>query len=197
MTPEKIQERLASIRGGPRHITNLINNLLNVAIIEDENIGFSPEQCNPGHVALMCIQSQLDVAPGFEIVSDFEELSNTIFYDPMHLTQILNILLSNAVKYSPESKEIKVRGWNDKNSTFISVSDYGVGIPTGDMANMFKRYFRAGNVTNIPGAGISLHVAMKLLDAQGGEIALESIDGEGTTVTVRLPTETLGVDALL
>jgi signal transduction histidine kinase len=70
----------------------------------------------------------------------------------------------------------------------LSVTDQGIGIPVADLPHVFERYRRGGNVTGqIAGSGIGLSAAQQLVAQHGGTIAVQSVEGEGTTVTVWLP----------
>jgi PAS domain S-box-containing protein len=113
-------------------------------------------------------------------------------WDPTRLERVLENLLSNAVKYSPRGGPIELRvcredgpegGW-----ATVSVRDEGIGVPAADLPWIFERYRRAGNVAGrLPGTGIGLAGARQIVEQHGGSIAIASDEGQGTTVTVRLP----------
>ncbi|HET6316469.1 MAG TPA: hybrid sensor histidine kinase/response regulator [Chloroflexota bacterium] len=114
-------------------------------------------------------------------------------WDAIRLGRVLDNLLSNAVKYSPRGGAIQVFVDYDspaKTSATLRVTDHGEGIPEVDLPHVFERFRRGGNVSGrIPGTGIGLSGARRILEQHGGTIAVESAVGEGTTVTVRLPLE--------
>jgi signal transduction histidine kinase len=97
-------------------------------------------------------------------------------------------LLSNAIKYSPAGGHISVRVSREGDWGVLAVKDRGMGIPAQDIARIFERYQRASNVPHtIPGAGLGLAGAKDIVTLHGGEIAVQSEEGVGTTFLVRLP----------
>jgi signal transduction histidine kinase len=71
----------------------------------------------------------------------------------------------------------------------LSVADQGIGISAEDQSHLFERFFRARNVTTIPGTGLGLYIIARYLDLMGGTITLQSALGQGTTVTITVPYE--------
>ena len=107
--------------------------------------------------------------------------------DQKLLRHILLNLLTNAMKYSEENKEIIVDIQKEQQKIILKVTDQGIGIPEEEQANMFERFFRARNATNIQGTGLGLHIVKKYVELMGGSIRFESELYEGTTFTVSLP----------
>jgi signal transduction histidine kinase len=115
-------------------------------------------------------------------------------WDQIRLERVLTNVLANAIKYSPNGGEIVVRlareadaqrpgGW-----AVIEVQDAGIGIPAADLPHIFERFHRASNVRGrFAGTGIGLAGAREIVGQHGGEIEVTSHEGEGTTVTIRLP----------
>jgi protein-histidine pros-kinase len=112
--------------------------------------------------------------------------------DRERLSRVVSNLLSNAVKYSPDGGEIRVsltvKDEGERQWAVLSVADHGLGIPAADLPRIFERFHRAANVaTTIAGTGIGLSGAKQTVEQHGGDIHIKSIEGSGTTVTVRLP----------
>jgi PAS domain S-box-containing protein len=113
-------------------------------------------------------------------------------WDADRLERVFDNLLSNAIKYSPNGGPIVVKPEYDDSSghamVVVTVSDRGVGISAGDLPLVFDRFRRGGNVpTRVAGSGIGLAGARYVIEQHGGTIGLASVEGEGTTVSVRLP----------
>jgi signal transduction histidine kinase len=97
-------------------------------------------------------------------------------------------LVSNAIKYSPGGGDVRVELAAEAGWAVLRVQDQGVGIPAADLPRVFEQFHRAANVAGrIGGTGLGLAGARHIVEQHGGSIALESQEGVGTTVTVRLP----------
>jgi signal transduction histidine kinase len=106
----------------------------------------------------------------------------------MRVEQVLNNLVSNAIKYSPHGGKVTLRLDRDRESALFSVSDEGIGISPEDRERLFVP-FRRGGATSawIPGVGLGLCVAKRITEAHGGRIEVESAADRGSTFRVRLP----------
>ena len=110
--------------------------------------------------------------------------------DPDRLRQIIDHLLSNAVKYSPHGGEVQVTvSGADRGIVEVAVTDTGVGIPEPDRARLFTRFHRAGNArhTAIAGNGLGLALVRALVEAHGGTVTHDPTHQTGTRIIVRLP----------
>jgi PAS domain S-box-containing protein len=109
--------------------------------------------------------------------------------DPKLLKNIVINLVSNAIKYSDEGKEITLDFKLEDQWIFVKVIDQGIGIPKEEQKNLFQRFFRAENAVNIQGTGLGLHIVKKYVDLLDGSLDLKSEQNEGTTITVNIPHE--------
>ncbi|GAA4161031.1 hypothetical protein GCM10022286_18010 [Gryllotalpicola daejeonensis] len=109
--------------------------------------------------------------------------------DAGRVKQVVDNLISNALKYSPESGVITVTLDRDQTSVIIAVADNGRGISKSDQVRLFDRFFRTREVREaaIQGVGIGLTIVKAIVDAHGGTISVQSEPGHGSTFTVRLP----------
>ena len=112
-------------------------------------------------------------------------------WDAQRLERVLSNVLGNAIKYSPEGGPIVVRiDRHDTETTpwaVVSVADQGVGVPACDLPHVFERFHRGTNVGRIAGSGIGLAGSKAIVEQHGGTVDIESAEGSGTTVTLRLP----------
>ncbi|HEY3381318.1 MAG TPA: HAMP domain-containing sensor histidine kinase [Vicinamibacterales bacterium] len=108
--------------------------------------------------------------------------------EPDELDLVLDNLLSNAVKYAPGG-EVRVSVARSDDVGRLVVADDGIGIPEGAHPRLFEGFFRAANAKAIEpqGTGLGLAIVKAVVDRRGGTIDVESTEGEGTTVTLRLP----------
>ena len=112
--------------------------------------------------------------------------------DGPRVKQVVDNLISNAVKYTPDGGTITVVLTKDEESVSISVSDTGRGINKTDQARLFDRFFRSRDAREaaIQGVGIGLTIVQTIVDAHGGTVTVDSEPGHGSTFTVRLPLRT-------
>jgi signal transduction histidine kinase len=113
------------------------------------------------------------------------------FYDWGRMDQVLENLVENAIKYSPEGGDIRISVWKQNDEARIDVRDQGIGIPAKDLPHTFDRFYRGANVNDrqFAGLGLGLFMCRRIIEAHGGRIDVESVLGRGTTVHVSLPWE--------
>ena len=113
-------------------------------------------------------------------------------YDEDRIEQVLNNLLSNAFKYSPDGGEIVLQVLAAGNEVILRVSDSGMGMSAEQISHLFEKYYRTPDAQkrNIKGTGLGLYLVKQLVEAHGGYIAVQSQVGQGTTFSVHLPLET-------
>ena len=123
------------------------------------------------------------------LVTDFPEDYPDVMGDEERLRQVLNNLISNAIKYSPQGGEIRIGGWADRESATVYVADQGIGIPIEEQANIFQRFYRVDSSLrrSTQGTGLGMFLSKSIVDAHGGRIWLRSEPGKGTTVFFALP----------
>ena len=124
-----------------------------------------------------------------QVTFSCEQPSLIVLGDELRLDQVLQNLLHNAVKYSPNGGEIAVRVLRRGTEAHIEVADQGIGIPVQAQAQLFERFYRARNATSlgIGGLGIGLAVVTDIVARHGGRVEVASVEGEGSTFTVCLP----------
>ncbi len=95
----------------------------------------------------------------------------------------------NAIYYSKNNTEIDIALKADAKSITFTVKDYGIGVPVGEQANLFTKFYRATNArTQRPdGTGVGLYLAKRIVDAHKGKIVFESIEGKGSTFGFSIP----------
>jgi len=113
----------------------------------------------------------------------------TIPADPFRLEQVIGNLLENAIKYSPPGAEIHLRALPAGDRVELRVEDTGVGIPPGDLAHVFERFYRVEKARSreAGGTGLGLSIVKHIIGLHGGEVHAESAFGKGTAIVIRLP----------
>jgi signal transduction histidine kinase len=109
--------------------------------------------------------------------------------DRARLFQLLDNLLSNALKFTPEGGRVDVLLSAENGHAVLEVADSGIGIPQAEQARLFERFYRASTATAqaVPGTGLGLAIAKAIVEAHGGRIGVESDEGTGARFRVELP----------
>jgi signal transduction histidine kinase len=107
----------------------------------------------------------------------------------MRLEQVARNLLDNALKYSPPETIVDVCVASDGPDAVLTVTDHGIGIPAGEQLTLFEPFSRAANAgqRDETGLGLGLYITRQIVEHHGGTIGVESVEGEGSVFTVRLP----------
>ncbi|WP_223650550.1 sensor histidine kinase [Hymenobacter psoromatis] len=185
---------LARIEASVNHLNAILEEFLSVGRIEEGTMEAHPTTLN---LTTLLTETLADVEslrkPG-QIFVRLVECPDPFRLDSSLLRKILVNLLSNALKYSGDNAVVTVRASCHANQLVLSVEDQGVGISEADQAHLFERFFRARNVSTVPGTGLGLYIIAKYLEMMRGTIALRSKLGQGTTVTVTIPYENDSAD---
>jgi signal transduction histidine kinase len=129
-------------------------------------------------------------AEGKQITLEFSGGSPvTLHADKGRLFQLLDNLISNAIKFTPEGGKILVRATGGDTGAVLEVSDTGIGLGPGEANLVFDRFFRSSRVVaqQVPGTGLGLFIARAIVEAHDGTIAVSSREDGGTTFRVELP----------
>lgn len=108
--------------------------------------------------------------------------------DPLRISQVLNNLVSNAIKYSPNGGQIYVRVGQLNSYSFIEIQDEGIGVMLEEQTQIFEPFRRTkSTMETIPGVGLGLSTTRKIIEAHGGEVKVTSIESKGSTFSITLP----------
>ncbi|MFQ5615573.1 MAG: ATP-binding protein [Anaerolineales bacterium] len=183
------KEFIRRVQLSVHNITDLINALLDLGRIE---AGFDQQKESvPIPViisyAVEGLRHQVDKKKQ-SLVLDVSQNLPPVYGNPIRLRQMLNNLIDNASKYTPEGGQITIRATSEGEQIIIQVEDTGVGIPPADQPYVFNKLFRASNVlSEMPGAGLGLAIVRSIVENHRGRYWFESALGEGTTFTIVLP----------
>ena len=165
-----------------------VEDLLDVSRIEAGRFDVHPEVGDLREVIGDTVGLFRGVSEAHEIRLDLPETPVLVNHDPTRIGQVLNNLVSNAIKYSPAGGPIDVRLRERRGAAVFEVTDRGLGIPHDELETIFEPFRRSGGDRGeIPGVGLGLSVARRLVRAHGGEIEVESEPGRGSTFRVILP----------
>lgn len=179
------------IRNNVVRMKTLVSDLADISRIESGRLKIEPRAVPVSSAvndALVNLRPMIEGRRQTLVVSLPDGLP-TIWVDHTRLHQILTNLISNANKYTPDGGQIEVSARLENDRVAIAVTDTGIGIAPDDLAQLFTQFFRSEHqaVREQQGWGLGLHVARLLTQAMGGQIAVESTPGLGSTFTVWLP----------
>jgi signal transduction histidine kinase len=117
----------------------------------------------------------------------------TAIGDPRRCEQVLENLISNALKFSEPGAAVVVKSSMVEDQWHVQVSDQGIGVPEAEIPKLFERFYRATNANNaqIQGTGLGLYICKAIVEGHGGQIQITSREGEGTTASFTIPLERL------
>jgi two-component system phosphate regulon sensor histidine kinase PhoR len=172
-------------------LNDLVQDLLQLGRIEAGQEAFQLERVSVAESILASVESQQPIAEVKQISIELQSPSADLFVraDRKGLQTIFDNLISNAVKYTPESGRIEIRWSRWRDRVQIDVADSGVGIASEHLPRIFERFYRVDEARSrdIGGTGLGLSIVKHLTSEFGGSIDVRSEPGHGSTFTLRLP----------
>lgn len=185
---EKRKKYIKIIKSNVKNLVTILNDFLSLSMLEEGKILSQPQLVDLIDYTKSIIEEiEPNKKEGQSIIVKVSESKLKVFIDPKIIRLILTNLLSNAIKYSHQNGAILLTIKKKKESVFLEVADQGIGIPLEEQMNLFNRFFRAKNATNINGIGIGLYIVKQYIELIGGNIKFKSTLSEGTTFFVELP----------
>ncbi|HEX3584226.1 MAG TPA: ATP-binding protein, partial [Thermoanaerobaculia bacterium] len=181
---------LTAVLGEIDRMMGLISELLDVSRIETNRLQIHPQPIRWTEFLERRASAFRVQNPGRSIRLDTSRaIDRIVTADPDRMRQVIDNLLSNALKYSPEATDIDVTVSVDDDQIATCVSDHGIGIPKDEIPQLFERFHRARNVSSryYGGLGLGLYIAKAIIEAHRGSITVESEEGQGSRFTIRLP----------
>jgi signal transduction histidine kinase len=182
-----IRERAGRIKQAGLRLMALVESIMERARADAGAIRLHLRSFEPRAIALRVCREQLGDRPERPFAFDLESLPATMEGDPVLLEQVVAILLSNAIKYSPPDRPISIRAERRDDTVVVTIRDRGIGIPAADLPHLATPFFRATNARSTPGTGLGLSLARDILALHGGRLRIESEEGSGTAVIIELP----------
>ena len=169
------------------HLTDILNDMLSLSKLEEGKIIATPDLFNIKDFILQAIQELQSLAKAGQQIHFHHSGNQEVYLDHKILKNILFNLVSNAIKFSPESKPIEVFTMVNETVIEIKVKDSGIGIPQEDQEHLFQRFFRGHNASNIQGTGLGLNIVARYVELMNGTITFESKSEKGTIFIIKLP----------
>lgn len=172
-------------------LDRLISDVLEVSRLDAHRLELHKSEVELTHMVRQCVAEAEDVVERHPVRVELPDHPITGWWDSDRICQVIQNLVGNAIKYSPEGEEVVVRVEDCGDRARVSVRDRGIGIPAEALPRLFDRFYRAENVqtASIKGLGLGLYIARSLVEAHGGTMTVESTLGAGSTFVFTLPYE--------
>ncbi|MEM9389480.1 MAG: PAS domain S-box protein [Bacteroidota bacterium] len=180
---QKLSRNISRIENNVDRLNHLISNILVIGKLDAGKVPFKPQRQNLFTLIKNEVLPNLSAQPKLNDIND--RLESEV--DVKLFTHVMNNLIENAFKYSPNGTTPEVDLKDSGDTVLINVRDFGIGIPVEDHARVFETFFRASNVDNIQGTGLGLSIVKDYVELHGGKITLTSNVGKGTVFSIFLP----------
>ena len=188
---DKQREYLQALSDANHRMIELVNSLLNVSRIDLGTFAIDPtpiDFASIGKSVLSELESQI-LLKKLKVTVEHDPNLPAVSADPKLVRIIFQNLLSNAVKYTPPNGSVKLSIALKPPNLLITVADTGYGIPANQQSKIFTKLFRADNIRDkeAEGTGLGLYIVKSIIEASGGRIEFDSLEGKGTTFRVAMP----------
>ncbi|MGZ5432576.1 MAG: ATP-binding protein [Thermoanaerobaculia bacterium] len=189
LQPAERATYINAVLGEIERMMGLISELLDVSRIETNRLQIHPQSIRWSDFIRARVSAFQVQHPTRSIRMMVDAGDALVVADPDRMRQVVDNLLSNALKYSAEGTDIDLEAKVVDGEMLTSVTDHGIGIPRDEIPQLFERFHRARNVSSryYGGLGLGLYIARAIIEAHDGSISVQSVEGEGSTFTMRLP----------
>lgn len=185
---ERIRKMLTLVRRQVARLDRMVGDLLDATRIEAGKLDLKLEEHDARELARTAVELYQASEPGHVLSLSLPDEPVLLRCDGTRIEQVLNNLVSNALKYSPMGSRVDVAVTQEGEQTRLSVADQGIGISPEERRYLFAPFQRTqGARESAPGAGLGLSVARRIVEAHGGSIEVDSLPGKGSVFWVRLP----------
>ena len=190
LSDDQKHKNLERIQDNVKYMIQLLNDVLLIGKTESSKYEINIESVNLIELCKELID-QFEISTiyktGQKIKFTHVDIPEEVFIDQKVIRQILENLISNAIKYSPSESEVDFEVKSDNDMIYFKVHDHGIGIPPSDIKKMFEPFHRAQNVGKISGTGLGLVIVKHSVELHGGSISFDSQENIGTTFYVQIP----------
>ena len=186
---ERLGNYARIIKEESNRLLNQVENVLQSTILEERKATLNLEKLE-AHQLISEVVENFNLLRNNEVVNlNFKATNDRVMADKIHFANAIKNLVDNAIKYSTESPDVSIVTSNQGGDLIIEVSDKGIGIEKEYQKRVFQKFYRVptGNRHDIKGFGIGLHYVKNIVKLHHGDISLESIPGQGSKFTIKIP----------
>ncbi|HEX6127517.1 MAG TPA: PAS domain-containing sensor histidine kinase [Candidatus Limnocylindria bacterium] len=185
---EQLQRWLSDVDASVDRLAHLVSELLDATLVRaDQSVPLHLEEVKLSAVAGEVLERHRPLSDRHSLVLLAPKDEPTGHWDASRVARVLDNIVGNAVKFSPDGGEVVVRVGYDGARASVEVSDQGIGIAASEREKIFNPMYRGGNAEHVAGTGLGLAGSRRLVELMGGTIQVESRIGHGSTFTVWLP----------
>lgn len=186
--PDK-REYLEIVVRQARKLAGVVNDLLDFSKLEKGELTLERESIYIPEIAESIVGDFVESSPDHRFLLEFEAGFPTVDADYFKVEHVLNNLVANAVKFSPDGGSVTIGGARVEGAVEVWVEDQGIGVSVEEMDKLFTRFYRSppSKIINQAGTGLGLYIVKMLVDAHGGEVSVESEPGSGARFIFTLP----------
>ncbi len=186
---ENHQKYLEVVQRNSQRLLQLVSDLLFVAQVDAGRMSVEREDIDLAAIVAEAVQGAQPHADEQEVRLELHAEPTPLSGDPARLSQLVDNLVSNAIKFTSAGGSVVVRTRTTQRGVLLEVADSGIGIPADEQEHLFERFFRTSNARRaaIQGTGLGLVIVQAISEAHGGRVSVESEEGVGTTITVEMP----------
>lgn len=198
--PATVTMSLNIVNQEARRLERVVTDMLSVSEMEAASMSLKIDDVSPGKM-LDHLESDYRMQAedrSIEFTVERPAKLEGVFGDREKIGLLLHNIVGNAIKYTPDGGTVTVTASQDSADWTVAVRDTGPGIAPDEQAKVFEKFYRASNAkdSDVVGTGLGLALAAEIARLHGGEITLDSVVGEGSTFTVRLPRGTQAAGAV-
>jgi signal transduction histidine kinase len=185
----EMKKNMLQLMDATQELNSFISAILDLTKIESQNIKLNLQSKDINSIINQIVEKLQDLAfdRQMQIETELAPLY-PITIDQLLIHRVISNLVENAIKYAASGKKILIKTWDDAAYVYVQVQDYGQGIPSEELLNIFEKFYRVKNDSShqIKGTGLGLYLVKYFIELHQGEITVDSTLGQGTTFTIKL-----------
>lgn len=191
LSSSELEYHISLLEKENQQLKNKVEKVLDLTVLERKDSGLNLQEADFHEIIRQktgIFQILINAKNGI-LTYDLSAEKSSIFGDPLHMGNILDNLLDNAIKYSDQAPEIRISSFNLDDDLVIKISDKGIGIDSKNLPYIFDKFYRVsqGNLHQTKGFGLGLSYVKLMTELHGGKINIESRIGKGSTLTLNFP----------
>ena len=183
----KLEAIVEQMEQSGSRLVSMVEDLLGTYQMEVGIINLARERCDIEAILKECYRDNLNEAreKNLEFMLSIDKDIPAANLDCKQISRVFNNLISNAIKFTPRGGTVSMRAMVEGGNLCIYIDDTGIGIPCQDISRIFKKYYRSAGASGFKGTGLGLAISRAIGEAHGGDISVESKEGNGSSFTYR------------